>query len=134
MSEKIWKKDDYFLIGGKRIDMDPSVVKLPEEGRVLLTWGYDFDNVSNIMGWANNIVLEDGEILCDLEFNDVVVEPEILDMLSDETNMARLGGYYTGVEQYTDAKGGEHVISCELKSVAFILNPGFPPANLVPVE
>lgn len=119
---KIWEKDDFFLIGGERIDMNPDVVKIPED-RVVLTWGFSFDNDEYILGWAHDIKLEGEEITCLLDLNDKALG---LDELLDKKDV-RLGGFYNRIEKHTDAKGGVHCIDATLRSVgAFSINPANP--------
>lgn len=128
----IWKKDDIFEIGARRIDMDPAVVELPE-GVTPLTWNYQDDT---IIGKVNNIRLEDGEILGDLEIKDDV-RYEMIDGVPTGVIVGttrsliyemihhgdvRLGGFYSNIEQKND-----RVLKAKLRSVSVILewkNPG----------
>lgn len=121
MDTRIWQKDDFFKVGSKRIDMDPSVVQLPEKVDVF----WNFDHARPSYGSATNIRLEDGEIFCDLELFDEKNEAGY-EQLKDDV---RLAGYYTGVEKNDD---GSVVTSCDLRAISFILvanAPGFPKEN-----
>lgn len=115
MRYKIWEKDDFFLVGGERTDMDPSVVELPDE--TILEYGFNYN--TKPLGRVSDIRLEDGEITGEVEF----WEPT----LSDETFAkldCRLAGYYNNVYQ----KNG-NVTGCSLRSVSMIpwtSSPGYP--------
>jgi len=119
MDNRVWQKDDFFQPRGrKRIDMDPTVVELPEE-RVPLMWNFDQNSV---YGYADNFKLEEGEITCDLNFfNEQEAEHfEALDSNGD----TRIGGYYSGLI-YTD-ETESHIESCKLKGVSVVLTANMP--------
>lgn len=129
----IWKKDDFFLIGGKRLDMAASAVVFDQE-KYVLTWGFDFD-VDHIIGLVSNVKLEDNEILGDLEIKDDVhyeaidgvstgvhttqMKDTIFDML--ERGDARLGGFYNEV-----VEKDRIVHHARLRSVGVVLSSNMP--------
>ena len=120
---KIWKKDDFFLIGGEHIDMDPGVVQLPED--TTLVWQYFFEGVP--MGKVDNIRLEDGEILGDIH----MFEEDQAEKIEAIKDNIRLGGYYSDVQKVKD-ENGTRVTSCKLRAVSFVLRstmPSFLPSS-----
>lgn len=116
MRHTIWKRDDFFLIGGERIDMDPAVVELPEE--TPLVWNFDFSK-GIPMGKVTDIKLEDGEITGEVEFFD----PAYDDVYKLDEFNCRLGGYYLSVEKTED---GKNITKCRLQAVSVVLNSGMP--------
>lgn len=111
---KIWEKGDFFLIGGKRIDMDPAVVELPKVSP--LTFGFNW--TVDMLGHVEDIRLEDGEILGTPVFSDETVDYEVLPL--------RLGGFYKGIEYADESK--TRVSKATLKAVSLVLKsdmPGF---------
>lgn len=118
MRERIWKKNDYFQISGKRIEMDPLIVELPEEAP--LTYYYNW--ASDPVGKVTELRLEDGEITGEVEVFDHEFDEETLDKLG-----CRLGGYYRSVTYDDDRQSS--VKSAKLVGVSFVLKhlmPGWP--------
>lgn len=119
---KIWRKGDYFAEmtkdGVRRVEMDPSVVKLPE-GEVPLLYGFTNENQ---LGSVNNIRLEDGEILGDYTWTNKDAKNEFEAFAVDDEGY-RMGGFYVNVELSED---GYRVESCRLVSVSFVFNPSNP--------
>lgn len=114
MRRPIWKKEDFFLIGGQRIDMDPAVVELKDG--LPLVWGYDFERQP--IGKVNDIRFEDGEITGDVELFDQALEEVLL-----ESGSCRLGGFYKSVEKNED---GTVVLKASLKAVSVVLLANMP--------
>ena len=130
LDSRIWRKDDTFtLIGMPEIKMDAAVCEIPEKC-VPLSW--DFNFMDNPIGQVDNIRLEDGEIIGDVELFDDPTHREPTTMREQvealwEHDDIRLGGYYTNVV-YKDDKRTE-IGSCTLRAVAFVMvrsgaNPG----------
>lgn len=116
----IWEKDDFFRVGGQRIDMDPAVVTLPEEAP--LTWNFDWNKTP--IGQCFDIRLEDGVISCGV----VWIAPTLNDDTPKDLGV-RFGGYYHQVVKETDKEGNVKVTACVLKGVSLFplsFTPGFP--------
>lgn len=115
MRHKIWTKDDFFEIGGQRIDMDPAVVELPES--TMLSWNYNFGDPAGPYGEVTDIRLEDGEITGELR----VFDPTWDDGTMADLNV-RLGGYFTNVDKI-EIGGRYRVIRCKLREVSIFPLP-----------
>lgn len=129
----IWKKNDFFLIGGKRLDMAASAVKLGT-GPYVLTWGFNFE-VDQICGSVTDVRLEDDQIFGYVQVKDDMnyqvidgvstgvhttnMRDTILDML--EKGEVRLGGYYNEV-----VEKDRIVHSARLRSVGLVLKENVP--------
>lgn len=123
MRHAIWEAEDFFLIGGKRIDMDPVVVECKEEP-LAVVWQYRFDGPTDILGKISDICIENGAMTGEVEW----LTDHMNDKLLEDFG-CRIGGYYTNVVK---ASTGGHVLSCTLKatSVMFLhATPGFPKRN-----
>jgi hypothetical protein len=108
---KIWEEDDYFQMGDKRIDMDPSVVTLP--AGCYMVWNYNWD--SKPIGRCFDIRVEDDVITCGVVWMDLT--------LNDDTPKdlgVRLGGQYYEVVKNDD---GTRVTHCVLKGVGLFVRP-----------
>lgn len=111
MRHNIWEKDDFFTLNGsERIDMDPSVVELPESAP--LTWQFDFTDARGFYGNVTDIRLEDGVITGEVEIYDPTWNADTIGDLN-----CRLGGYYTKVEKNED---GTVITSCYLRGVSIV--------------
>lgn len=117
MRHKIWEKDDHFEVGGKRVDMDPSVVELPEEAH--LVWEFNWDDKRGPYGSVTDIRLEDGEITAKIKFFDPSWDEELL-------KSCRFAGYYTKVEKNAE---GSQVTKCKLKGVSVVPISNVPGAS-----
>lgn len=127
MRHPIWKKDDFFVVGNQRIDMDPAVVELPEQ--TSLSWGFDYNDARGPYGHVTDIRLEDGEITGEL----TVFDPTWDDNTLKDLN-CRLGGFYNGVERKSDLDGSNAIVTkCILREVSIIMNPPYG-ANPFPKE
>lgn len=120
----IWKEDDYFhFVDGPRIDMDPSVVELPEESP--LVWQYRMEKPP--VGVVTDIRLEGEEITGEVEFFDTAEGAMVKDEM-DKT--LRLGGYYSDVKKKIITPGKQEVVTkCTLRCVSVMLltlTPGWP--------
>ena len=129
-TEKIWKKDDFFNIKDGRLDMDQSLVELPEpEETWPLVWQFEWDKV---IGKITNIRREDEEIVGDIEIKDDI-HYEVVDgvatgvhtdnyrsMLYDmlDAGEVRLGGHYSNV-LWKDSV----MVVAKLTAVAVVLEP-----------
>lgn len=109
MRRKIWEKDDFFQMGGERIDMDPSVVEI-EQG-IPVVWGYNWTQTP--AGRFFDIRIEDGEITGEIEW---FSDNEKYETLLDD-GVIRFGGYFTKVERNED---GSVVTKCCLSGVALL--------------
>lgn len=119
MRHKIWRKDDFFLVGDHRTDMDPSVVELVDG--IPLVWGYDFNRAP--YAWVNDIRLEDDEITGEVEW----IDPHNYDDMIEQGDIY-VGGYYTQVEQRHEEETSV-VTKCLLKGVSLVVMsamPGYP--------
>lgn len=120
---KIWEKDDFFLIGGERKDMDPEVVSIYSDP-LPLVWQYNFEKA---YASVRDIRIEDGEITGEIfDWNAEVALGHIETLL--EAGDIRFGGYYNEVKERKDG-GHTQVTSCSLKAVSIVLAasmPGFP--------
>lgn len=123
MRNKIWEKDDFFMIGGKRIDMDPSVVELPTEP-IPLVWQYDFGRIPP-HGLVFDIRLEDEEITGEPTFYKEEDAWHLYDFFDD--GLIRFGGFYNKVVK-NDA--GTWVTTCKLDAVSINLMATMPGAKL----
>lgn len=113
MSRKnIWEKDDFFILGLQRIDMDPAVVKLEQD--LPLVYGYDWSG--ELLGKVTDVRLEDGVISGEVEVFDETLEEAW-------EGHCRLGGYYLDVFKNED---GTQVLSATLKGVSYIMNANSP--------
>lgn len=128
MIHKIWEKDDFFMIGGKRKDMDPAVVEIKDEA-IPLVWNYDWSRPP--IGWCTNVRLEDGEIVCAIawvppgpDYNGPALRDESVEEL-----YCRIGGYYTEIEEKRE--GGKTIVTkATLQGAGMVMNqymPGFKP-------
>ena len=114
MRYNIWEKDDFFLVGEQRIDMDPMVVELLPE--LHLTWQFDWDREP--CGRVTNINTIDGVISGEIEFFD----PNWTDKTMDDLK-CRIGGYYIGVEKSPD---GSQVLKASLAGASIITRDSAP--------
>jgi len=115
MRHPIWKKDDFFIIGGERIDMDAEAVELPDEA--YLFWGYNHGDPAGPYGKVTEMRVEDGEVTGEL----TVWDPTWDDNTMEDIN-CRLGGYFTHVEKRTDLDGSNAVVTkCHLRAVSVVM-------------
>lgn len=126
MRYPIWEKDDFFLQGDTRIDMNPNVVKLLEKP-IPLVWNFKLDEVGDKYGEVGKIRIENGEITGEFTFN----EGGPINDESIKGMDVRFGGWYKDVEKRAKKVKDkedprETVTSCTLQAVAIVMNAGFP--------
>ena len=117
MRHKIWKKGDFFEIGGERIDMDPAVVEIPDSVHGFwVVWNFDYNKKP--IGKFHDVRLEDGEITGTVEWFEKTLNDD-----SPEDLFCRFGGYYSHVEKNEDSTV---VTKCFLRAVSLIPNAAVP--------
>lgn len=118
----IWGEKDFFNRGDTRIEMDPTVVELPDD--VLLTWGFNYESSDAIRGYVVNLHCEDGNITGELAFND----PDDAEhyWVLEEQGLVGATGFYDSIEMEEDADGVQHVTKARLRSVAMLAKSELP--------
>lgn len=119
MRHAIWEADDFFLLAGKRIDMDPVVVELKAEP-LPIVWGSNF-TPENILGNISGIRIENGKMTGEVEWTTEKMDDEKLKEFK-----CRLGGFYNNVIKNPK---GDQVLGCTLRCVSVMFlaqTPGFP--------
>lgn len=116
----IWAKDDYFDHGDKRTDMDPAVVKFPEESIPIIV-GFDWARGRPI-GNITDLRLEEGEITGEVFWFEPIIK-EQYDALLDHDDMF-FGGYYGDVVMTNGNDTNERVLSCGLRAAGLVPGNG----------
>lgn len=115
----IWAKDDYFDHGDIRIDMDPSVVKLPEDS-IPIVIGFNWADLP--VGNITDLRLEDGEITGEVFWADKDQKNHCETLV--ESGDMFFGGYYNHVVQTTGKNVKKRVLSCELLAAGLVAGNG----------